>query len=966
MSGPSTDQRFVAAARVTSKSPRKKASNKDRHKEHVAASQWIAGGFVIAATLLAGMFPTESSNLKLLIASVVLLPAAAIVVARSKVFGNTTPAIIGFATIASLFISWGFFQTVELPQSLYHLVASGSVESRASFVDPSLDAISTSLATLGEPDVVIPNKHSISMIPEQGSRTLAKYFVAVATFLLAATIFRTRRLRKSVLWTLVFSSVLMAFWGLVQRGTGTSNLFPFVSNPVNTAPFGFYIYKNAGAAAILPGIAAIASLLLAIAPRSLRRKPSVRHADASQNSIMPRNRMLGNDGANHELPHAFKTKKQATPPSISIRASLKWATSPRAMVLLAMFAFLICGVLASLSRGATVAIGIALVTVALLPPVNRFMHRFAFVAALIVVGCGVVAGLTNLSSIVDRRSNQWQTEAVLSDVRWQHWETCMATIQNYFPSGTGLGSYGYASLPQQTSPSRLWFREAHNQYLEVIAELGLPGLLMVIAFMLMATRWCVTLLRDRESREMNSLGVAGLILLIATAIQSAFDFVVVIPGILLLNALFFGVIAAAAQRSKIQGLNAKFASHQQVPEAVHSGHGPFRLIAARLTPRWIAIAASIILTFSTWQLYQENKTDTVLESTQIASIPTTPPTDSEITTNLKKLDEVVDSGRANSAIFRRRAMWNLAAYRMELVKAAKEEGLTVPWEATAPEQLFRILQGLSLENRESVAADFVASTRLKSLLRATLHDLALSIAANPFVPQSHLCCAYLSPIAAMPWELWSTNSRQLSQSSPDLLFANGLMGYFAGDTDMMIDQWRRSLSVSNNNLKSIIELSQSVLSAEQFAEELFPEHRSDLLVTTIRFKGRPFSPLIDLKVTPELVNAAVSCIHEDDHLSEFERDSMKAQIYVANQQWKEAASHWHNAVHQDGRAVESRYQLASVLRQLGRPSEALQHCETGLLLSPYDSRFRELSRQLKRTLNKLNVHALPSDGELSR
>jgi O-antigen ligase len=80
------------------------------------------------------------------------------------------------------------------------------------------------------------------------------------------------------------------------------------------------------------------------------------------------------------------------------------------------------------------------------------------------------------------------------------------------------------------------FRYAHNEYLQVLAELGILGGLLLVAFLALLMR---RLWRDRI--DAGALGVGGLAALTALALHAGFDFVWHVPAVPLLAAAFVGV-----------------------------------------------------------------------------------------------------------------------------------------------------------------------------------------------------------------------------------------------------------------------------------------------------------------------------------------------------------------------------------------------------------------------------------------
>ena len=69
------------------------------------------------------------------------------------------------------------------------------------------------------------------------------------------------------------------------------------------------------------------------------------------------------------------------------------------------------------------------------------------------------------------------------DARFDLWQDTLTAIENFWPVGSGLGSFSRAFLPferfaviDETFPNR-----AHNDYLEFLLETGLAGAVFMFA-----------------------------------------------------------------------------------------------------------------------------------------------------------------------------------------------------------------------------------------------------------------------------------------------------------------------------------------------------------------------------------------------------------------------------------------------------------------------------------------------------
>lgn len=120
--------------------------------------------------------------------------------------------------------------------------------------------------------------------------------------------------------------------------------------------------------------------------------------------------------------------------------------------------------------------------------------------------------------------------------RWSFWRGTVELISRAPLSGWGLGTFALAFPPQQTSHFHLSVSHAHNDYLQVAAETGLPAaaLLFGAVFFLAARCARASLARERNFQERAlAAGVAAAIA--AMLFDALADFNFYVPA----NALIF-------------------------------------------------------------------------------------------------------------------------------------------------------------------------------------------------------------------------------------------------------------------------------------------------------------------------------------------------------------------------------------------------------------------------------------------
>ena len=189
----------------------------------------------------------------------------------------------------------------------------------------------------------------------------------------------------------------------------------------------------------------------------------------------------------------------------------------------------VTAVLISRARGAFVALSVAsIVLVAMLfskSLINR--KQLAAAAAAVAVGVLLVAivGHRELARVTERLHN-WD-----SNGRVQIWKANLDVFSEFPLVGTGVGSHVYIHqrhLDQPYSVSR--YTHAESSYLQIASETGLPGLLLMVACLVVAFFWCICGVRISQNRTVT-LALCGVTCsLLISCIQSVADFVWYIPG----------------------------------------------------------------------------------------------------------------------------------------------------------------------------------------------------------------------------------------------------------------------------------------------------------------------------------------------------------------------------------------------------------------------------------------------------
>ncbi|MFN7921991.1 MAG: O-antigen ligase family protein [Bryobacteraceae bacterium] len=149
--------------------------------------------------------------------------------------------------------------------------------------------------------------------------------------------------------------------------------------------------------------------------------------------------------------------------------------SVKASLLVFASGLLLVAILFSQSRGANVAAVWALATIAALLAVRRLNGAGSWIVRTAVAAVTVCAfAVLAPPSLVQRFAEDRPGDATSGD-RVQFWKETVSLVHDYPVFGTGLGGYESALQPYRRS-ALLWRVDfAHNDYLQLVGELGIPG-----------------------------------------------------------------------------------------------------------------------------------------------------------------------------------------------------------------------------------------------------------------------------------------------------------------------------------------------------------------------------------------------------------------------------------------------------------------------------------------------------------
>ncbi|KGB54062.1 O-antigen polymerase [Sphingopyxis sp. LC81] len=135
-----------------------------------------------------------------------------------------------------------------------------------------------------------------------------------------------------------------------------------------------------------------------------------------------------------------------------------------------------------------------------------------------------------------------------SELRVSNLSTVMEAVNQFFPFGSGLGTFveAFQLFERNDSISATYFNHAHNDFVEILLTAGVPGVAMILWAAILGFMVLRVLVKSRNvksnSPEFQSqvLGRAGISILAMLALYSAADYPLRVPSLMLLAVIAAG------------------------------------------------------------------------------------------------------------------------------------------------------------------------------------------------------------------------------------------------------------------------------------------------------------------------------------------------------------------------------------------------------------------------------------------
>ena len=367
-------------------------------------------------------------------------------------------------------------------------------------ISPETDTLLRQIR-VGYPDIFA--SHPLSIHPAATELSLAA-FAALSLLLLGLARGLGRGDAAGIVRLLAALGVVMAVAGLAQQTMWNGRIYGFWTPQDASQPFGPFVNRNHFAGWMLMAIPVVLAYFCARVARAMRN---------------------GEPGWRHRL--IWLSSAEATGTVLVGFAALVMSlglamTLSRSGILGLMAAVAISGFFIGRKQVAA----------------SRRIVVTAYLALLLIVAIGWTGIERYTSRFMDADVATFGNRAGVWNDTWR-------IVQRFPLTGTGLNTYGDASVVYQTADLHLHFEEAHNDYLQLLAEGGL----LVAVPAVIAALCCVQLVRRRfravspDSTDywIRAGAVTGIL---AIALQSLGEFSLQMPG----NAVLFVVLLVLAAR----------------------------------------------------------------------------------------------------------------------------------------------------------------------------------------------------------------------------------------------------------------------------------------------------------------------------------------------------------------------------------------------------------------------------------
>lgn len=358
----------------------------------------------------------------------------------------------------------------------------------------------------------MPNAASgaVSLDPDRFAESLARVLAYAACFLLAFFAGRdaTRALR--LVKALAIAAAVYALYGLIVQSTGAATILWYDKWAYRELLTSTFVNKNSYATYAALGLQCCIALLW------------------------------------HRLKHR---PNDALPPDSALAAQLE-RFGKRDIFYVLMGLIVLGALVFTGSRAGVASGGAGCFALLLLLAVNR-RWGWARWLPLVAVGVALTLGFMSLGNMATiNRLDETQVEADAA-ARLAAYDIASDAIAEQPLRGYGLGGFENAFRLFRNPSLDLWFQHAHNDYLELMVELGVPAALMLLAAIALLLSCCAFGVWRRKRQEIFC--ILALSATVTVGLHALADFSMQIPAVAATYAALLGLGVAQSWSTREKG-----------------------------------------------------------------------------------------------------------------------------------------------------------------------------------------------------------------------------------------------------------------------------------------------------------------------------------------------------------------------------------------------------------------------------
>jgi len=385
------------------------------------------------------------------------------------------------------------FQIIPLPQPLLSLISPGAAALRQE--------------TIG---ILVPNQAwPLTLNLHATLFELCRWLLWVGFYWLSVQLLSDKTMLRRTLLFLAFFAGLFALSSVLQNIFTEDYALWFRYVPDNSMVFGSYVCHNHYAGLMVMIFGPVLGLVLA-----------------------------------HRPPRQFGTFRE------KVLGFFEEEETPLFILLIVAAAVIAMSVFASLSRGGILSLCASILFFALALAGRAFPdQRLNRRASAVLLLCAVLAALTwfGWEKIDNRFAKIYAAENFTdSEGRFQFWADSLKMASDFPATGAGFGAFGDVFPAYQNRYLGRILDHAHNDYLELLIEGGIPGVALVLAFFICLFKTVRTTLKKRKEPYTILVCTGTAAGILAILLHGVTDFNLHIPANALYLAFLCGLLTAAA------------------------------------------------------------------------------------------------------------------------------------------------------------------------------------------------------------------------------------------------------------------------------------------------------------------------------------------------------------------------------------------------------------------------------------